>query len=245
MIAKKADPGRSRVDLQDQAESHRDRREHDRCDCEETRDDVGRRVSIGSSLEGAHARTPPRCGSGEVPRATARCVRAHGPAAGHALAVGEPTGRGCVGKHWSSLAFVGGQRLSLDRIPDDDAQVDDRDFQNDQHEDDLPDHALVSLRDRQRAGTVPHEAARPRGWPGRPRMRARGARCRTSSPSLGLRPRPRRVERAESDVEGAPPACAATASAATRAYARMPTAIAPRTNAFRARMRSVRRRRRP
>ena len=156
-----------------------------------------------------------------------------------ALAAGEPTGRGRVG-HDGAASLVGGRRLSLDRVPDDDAEVDDRDFQNQQHEDDLPDHALVSLRDRPPAGSGAGSAARQRGLRGRRRMRARRARRRTSSPSLGPRPRPRRARAGRRRCRGCvrPPEPRRRVPP-TSAYATMPTAIAPSTNAFRARMRSV------
>ena len=114
-------------------------------------DHVGRGVAaIRGSVDRGHARTPslPRAGlrgDAEPPPRPGACGRS-GRRCPSRCPPRRSAWRGRVG-HDADLG-VGRRGLRLDRVPDDDADVDEGDFENQQHENDLPDHGVVSLRDR-------------------------------------------------------------------------------------------------
>ena len=136
-------------------------------------------------------------------------------------------------------ASSGGDRLGLDRPPDDDAEVDDRDLEDHQHEDDLPGHG---------ASVYAIDPRRRRRGAGRARplrvgaVRRRAPARRRPGPNVVTVASPSTLdrdddERPEPDVERIDPRPAlrrrAPPARHTQGHRR---ASAPRRNALRARM---------
>ena len=139
-IATGRDAGGTRVELEQEAEAHRDPGEHDRRDREETRDRVGRRGPLGAVSR--RPRSPARLtadGGRPLGDAAARgCARARAGDRDAAGASSRTARSACPRRAPGQPAAR--RAAPPDRPPHDHAEVDDRDLEQHEHEDGLPDH---------------------------------------------------------------------------------------------------------